>query len=164
MSRNTLAGFVFVFACWNFEILDFAKSRPCKSGLMPWPKAPLPMLVRARAREGGAVDSSSHRSPMPLSNFAFDSLSHRSPMPLSNFRSGRRRRGPCCGASVGTTCSAPLACAVPGPWCGASAGTTGSAPSARAEDTATAASLKKSSFLDAFFTFTEYNWPGIPIF
>ena len=37
---------------------------------------------------------------MPLSNFAFDSLSHRSPMPLSNFRSGRRRRGPCCGASV----------------------------------------------------------------
>ena len=56
--------------------------------------------------------------------------SHRSPMPLSNFFS-KRRRGPWCGASVGTTSSAPRAPAR-GPWCGASVGTTGSAPRALA--------------------------------
>ena len=35
--------------------------------------------------------------------------SHRSPMPLPNFRNGPRRPARCCGASVGTTGSAPSA-------------------------------------------------------
>ena len=57
------------------------------------------LTQRARGRWPRALPGSvqSHRSPMPLPNFV---QSHRSPMPLPNFCSGRRRRGPCCGASV----------------------------------------------------------------
>ena len=63
----------------------------------PDPKPPPPTPVRprgaARTGEGGAIGWQSHRSPMPL----------------WNFRNGLRRLGPCCGASVGTTGSAPCA-------------------------------------------------------
>ena len=68
-----------------------------------------------------------HRSPMPLSKFhngtgiknrCLQSKEEsrgvtvkivRSPMPLSKFRNGRRRPARCCGASAGTTGSAPSA-------------------------------------------------------
>ena len=113
---------VCIFKILNLKFWNFGFIR-CKIGGNA-------LTQRARGRWPRALPGSvqSHRSPMPLPNFV---QSHRSPMPLPNFRSGRRRRGPCCGASVGTTCSAPSARAAPGPWCGASVGTTGSAPSAR---------------------------------
>ena len=65
--------------------------------LLPWPETP-PSHARAATRSrtnrgGGAIGWQSHRSPMPL----------------WNFRNGLRRLGPCCGASVGTTGSAPCA-------------------------------------------------------
>ena len=82
----------------NFEKMKIWSFEGQKLGLMPWPGAPPPLLVRARAVERGAIFWQSHRSPMPL----------------WNFRNGLRRPGPCCGASVGTTGSAPgaVACAL----------------------------------------------------
>ena len=43
----------FIFACSNFGILDFGNRIDAKSGLMPWPRVPPPLLVQARAGEGG---------------------------------------------------------------------------------------------------------------
>ena len=102
-----------------------------KIGLDAVTQAPPPLLVPEQGR--GTIGWQSHRSPMPLSNFM---QSHRSPMPLWKkclpspasravvLDAGplleppvpplvrlRAALGSCCGASVGTTGSAPRALA-----------------------------------------------------
>ena len=79
---------------WKHEKL---KAWTWKIGHHALTQSPPPLLVPVRARtvEGEAIFWQSHRSPMPL----------------SNFRNGRRRHGPCCAASIGTTGSAPCAVA-----------------------------------------------------
>ena len=76
------------FEFWNFEILG--------SILVKW----------TRCKIGVDALTQSARGRWPRAIFW---QSHRSPMPLWNFRNGLRRLGPCCGASVGTTGSAPCA-------------------------------------------------------
>ena len=94
------------FEFWNFEILGsiLVKWTRCKIGVDA-------LTQSARGRWPRAIFWQSHRAPMPLSIFW---QSHRGPMPLSKFFS-TRRHCPWCGASVGTTGSAPpaLACC---PW------------------------------------------------
>ena len=97
---------------WSFE--------GQKLGLMPWPGAPPPLLVRSSGEGGDFLAVSSVPD-------AFVKFSQRPAAPWSMLRGlcwNHRfrpwcscvRLGPCCGASVGTTGSAPRAAAAPGPW------------------------------------------------